>query len=511
MHKDQPAPPLTRQELHPPPRKITYNPCGHWRSAPAQAELDYTQHEVATVMTAFDPTLAALSPLDGRYRNDVASLASFFSEAALFRYRAWVEIEYLIFLARTPSIPFVASLTPQQQGELRQRYRQFSDADAAAIAAWDRRVNHDVKAVEYWLREQLAAQGLAAWQEAVHFALTSEDVNNLAYALLLRDARDQVILPILSELHNTLREIAEREAATAMLARTHGQAATPTTFGKEIAVFAARLKRSLDDLTALRLTGKLNGATGTYSAHVVAYPDVDWFSFSRAFIRALDLEPVLLTTQIEPHDTLAQLCDTLKRLNTILIDLCQDYWRYISDGYLVQAAQAGEVGSSTMPHKVNPIDFENAEGNLGLANALLEFFSRKLPISRLQRDLSDSTVLRNIGVSFGHSLLAYQRVLRGIRKVAVNYDRLEAELAAHPEVLAEAIQTILRRVGYPQPYEVLKGLTRGRSLTLADIHAFIESLALEPAVQAELLALTPAGYIGKAAELVHARTSVTHF
>lgn len=462
-------------------------------------------------MTLLDHTLVALSPLDGRYRQDVASLTSFFSEAALFRYRAWVEVEYLILLARTPSIPFVASLTPQQQGDLRTLYRQFSDADAAAIAAWDRRVNHDVKAVEYWLREQLAARGMQAWSEAVHFALTSEDVNNLAYALLLREARDLVLLPLLGELHAALRALAQQEAHTAMLARTHGQPATPTTYGKEIAVFAARLEVALRELTAIRLTGKLNGATGTFSAHVAAYPQVDWLSFSRGFVRSLDLEPVLLTTQIEPHDTLARLCDALKRLNTILIDLCQDLWRYISDGYLVQAAQPGEVGSSTMPHKVNPIDFENAEGNLGLANALLEFFSRKLPISRLQRDLSDSTVLRNIGVSFGHSLLAYQRVLRGLQRVAVNPARLAADLEAHPEVLAEAIQTILRRAGYPQPYEVLKDLTRGRSLTMADLRAFLAGLEVEPAVRAELLALTPAGYTGKAADLVNARTSVTHF
>lgn len=462
-------------------------------------------------MTTFDHTLAALSPLDGRYRTDVASLASFFSEAALFRYRARVEIEYLIFLARTSSIPFVASLTPQQQGDLRTLYRQFSDADAAAIAAWDRRVNHDVKAVEYWLREQLAARGMQAWSEAVHFALTSEDVNNLAYALLLREARDLVLLPLIGELHAALREMAQQQARTAMLARTHGQPATPTTFGKEVAVFAARLEYALNELTAIRLTGKLNGATGTFSAHVAAYPQVDWLSFSRGFVRSLDLEPLLLTTQIEPHDRVAQLCDALKRLNTILIDLCQDMWRYISDGYLGQAAQAGEVGSSTMPHKVNPIDFENAEGNLGLANALLEFFSRKLPISRLQRDLSDSTVLRNIGVSFGHSLLAYQRLLRGVRKVTVDPARLAADLDAHPEVLAEAIQTILRRAGYDQPYELLKDLTRGRSLTLAELRAFIEGLPVEPAVRAELLALTPAGYTGKAAELVNSRTRVTHF
>src|SRR6266508_1187296 len=366
-------------------------------------------------------TLTALSPLDGRYRPDVAALQAYFSEAALFRYRVRIEIEYLLFLSRARDLTFIAPLTPQQVAELRGLYRAFRDEDAEAIAAWDRKVNHDVKAVEYWLREQIGKLGLGAWKEAVHFALTSEDVNNLAYAL------------------------AVREAETAMLARTHGQPATPTTLGKEIAVFVARLRRAHAALAGVALTGKLNGATGTFAAHATALPNMDWLAFSRAFVRSLDLEPVLLTTQIEPHDSLAALCDALKRLNTLLIDLCQDMWRYIGDGYLVQAVESGEVGSSTMPHKVNPIDFENGEGNLGLANALLEFFSRKLPVSRLQRDLTDSTVLRNLGVAFGHSLFAYRRILRGLGKLTVDRERLLDELRAHPEVLAEAVQTILRR------------------------------------------------------------------
>ncbi|NJK79699.1 MAG: adenylosuccinate lyase [Chloroflexaceae bacterium] len=452
-------------------------------------------------MTHLDTRLIALSPLDGRYRNDVAPLAAYFSEAALFRYRVRVEVEYLIFLARTPSVGFVPPFTPQQQGNLRTLYRQFTDADAQAIADWDRTVNHDVKAVEYWLREQLATRDLSAWAEAVHFGLTSEDINNLAYSLLLADARDLVLLPALNELLRRLRELAIGAAATPMLGRTHGQPATPTTLGKEFAVFATRLERAINELLAIKLTGKLNGATGTFAAHAVAYPQVDWLLFSRAFVRSLDLEPIVLTDQTEPHDTLARLCDGLKRTNTILQDLCQDCWRYISDGYLGQVAQAGEVGSSTMPHKVNPIDFENAEGNLGLANALLEFFSRKLPISRLQRDLSDSTVLRNLGVAWGYSLLAYQRSLRGLNKVAANPARMLAELDAHPEVLAEAIQTVLRREGYPEPYEALKALTRGRTPTLADIHMFIEGLNIATSVKAELLALTPASYTGLAARL----------
>ncbi len=452
-------------------------------------------------MTEPDIMLNALAPLDGRYRRDVAALAAYFSEAALFRYRVRVEVEYLIFLARTPSLTFVPTLTASQQATLRALYRQFHLEDAQAVAAWDRQVNHDVKAVEYWLRERLAGLGLEAWAEAVHFALTSEDVNNLAYALLVREARDLVLLPALNELHGSLRELAFVEAETVMLSRTHGQPATPTTFGKEMAVFASRLRRVTADLSNVTLTGKLNGATGTFAAHAAAAPDVDWLTFSRAFIRTLDLEPLLLTTQIEPHDTLADLCDTLKRLNTLLLDLCQDYWRYISDGYLIQASQAGEVGSSTMPHKVNPIDFENGEGNLGLANALLEFFSRKLPVSRLQRDLSDSTVLRNLGVAFGYSLLAYRRIQRGLGKVAVNREYLRETVQAHPEVLAEAVQTILRRAGYPQPYEALKELTRGRFLTLADLATFITNLDVDVAVKAELQALTPAGYVGLAAKL----------
>lgn len=452
-----------------------------------------------------DTALAALSPLDGRYQADVAPLRAYFSEAALFRYRVRIELEYLIFLSRTKGVACVPSLTPQQQGTIRALYRQFSDADAQSIANWDRRVNHDVKAVEYWLRERFSALGLEAWNEALHFALTSEDVTNLAYSLLLREARDEVLLPALGTLVARLRELALTEAETPMLGRTHGQPATPTTAGKEFAVFAARLEQAVADLAHIRLTGKLNGATGTFAAHVAAYPDVDWITFSRAFIRSLDLEPVLLTGQTEPHDILAALCDALKRLNTLLLDLCQDCWRYISDGYLVQSARAEEVGSSTMPHKVNPIDFENSEGNLGLANALLEFFSRKLPISRLQRDLSDSTVLRNVGVAYGHSLLAYQRLRRGLGRVAVNRTRLLDELQSHPEVLAEAIQTILRRVGYPQPYEALKELTRGRTLTSADLYAFIDSLQVDPAIKAELHALTPENYLGLAATLARLR------
>ena len=446
-------------------------------------------------------SLETLSPLDGRYRSDIAPLLAFFSESALYRARVQVEIEYLIFLARAPSIGFVKPLSPAQQGALRSRYRQWNGASAEAIAVWDRRVNHDVKAVEYWLREELAGLGLHEWLEAVHWGLTSEDVNNIAYALLLRDARDTVVVPALREVEGRLREMALRYADTALLARTHGQAATPTTLGKELNVFVHRLHRATDSLAGVALTGKLNGATGDYAAQFAALPQVDWIAFSRAFLRSLLLDVSLLTTQIEPHDTIAELCDALRRANTILLDLDQDMWRYISDGYFVQAAEAGEVGSSTMPHKVNPIDFENSEGNLHIANALLELFSRKLPISRLQRDLSDSTVLRNLGAALGYSLVAYRRTLKGLAKLRADADRLRDALRDHPEVLAEAVQTILRREGYPESYEALKRLTRGAAPTLETIHAFVDSLDIREDVKAELRALRPEKYTGLAVKL----------
>lgn len=446
-------------------------------------------------------SLDALSPLDGRYADDVAPLRAYLTETALYRARVQVEVEYLIFLARSPRVPFVPTLDAAQQGQLRNLYRQFPPASAAAIAAWDRRVNHDVKAVEYWLREQLAALGMSAWSEALHWALTSEDVNNLAYALLVRNARDQVIAPTITRIYQALRELALTYAETPMLSRTHGQPATPTTLGKELNVFAHRLGHANDTLTHVPITGKLNGATGTYAAQVAALPEVDWLRFSKAFVQFLELTPTLLTTQIEPHDTLAELCDALRRVNLIVLDLDMDLWRYISDGYFGQRLTAGEVGSSTMPHKVNPIDFENSEGNLHVANALLEMLSRKLPVSRLQRDLSDSTVLRTLGTAFGHSLLSYQRTLRGIDKLQPNLERIAADLAAHPEVLAEAIQTILRREGYPEPYEVLKQLTRGRTPTLEDIRQFVATLDVTPEVKAELQQLTPERYIGLATKL----------
>jgi adenylosuccinate lyase len=456
---------------------------------------------VAKELAVSQAALETLSPLDGRYRQDIEPLVGYFSESALFRARVQVEVEYLIFLSRAPSIAFVQALTPAQQGQLRARYRQWSPDAAAAIAAWDRRVNHDVKAVEYWLREELTSIGLEDWLEAVHWGLTSEDVNNLAYALLLRDARDVVIVPALRHIEARLRELALRYAETALLARTHGQAATPTTLGKEMNVFVHRLHRAIDAIAGVSLTGKLNGATGDYAAHHAALPDVDWLAFSRAFLRSLQLDISLLTTQIEPHDTIAELCDAVRRANTVLLDLDQDIWRYISDGYFVQAVAPGEVGSSTMPHKVNPIDFENSEGNLHVANALLELFSRKLPISRLQRDLSDSTVLRNLGSALGYCLVAYRRTLKGLGKLSADEQRMREALREHPEVLAEAIQTILRREGYPESYEALKRLTRGETPTLEHIHQFVDQLEVRPEVKTELLALRPETYTGLAAKL----------
>ncbi len=445
--------------------------------------------------------LTTLSPLAGRYRPDVAALEAYFSEAALFRYRARVEIEYLIFLTKARDVTFVPRLDARAAAELRGLYRGFRLEDAEAIAAWDHKVNHDVKAVEYWLREQLDRLGLGAWQEAIHFALTSEDVNNLAYALMLREARDLVLMPALRDLGAQLHGLAQAEAATPMLARTHGQPATPTTLGKEIAVFVARLRHAHAQLAQVQLTGKLNGATGTLAAQSVALPAVDWLAFSRAFVRSLDIEPVLLTTQIEPHDSLAELCDALKRLNTVLIDLVQDVWRYIGEGYLVQAARPGEVGSSTMPHKVNPIDFENAEGNFGLANALLTHLSQKLPISRWQRDLTDSTVLRNMGVALGYATLAYASLLTGLNKLEINEEALAEDLDASWEVLAEPIQTVMRRFGVQGAYEKLKEVTRGKTVTAEALHGLITSLEIPQAEKDRLLAMTPGSYVGKAAEL----------
>ncbi|HUO44560.1 MAG TPA: adenylosuccinate lyase [Burkholderiales bacterium] len=447
-------------------------------------------------------SLTALSPLDGRYHEKTAALRGFFSEFALIRYRVRLEIEWLKALAREPALPEIPPFSATTVAQLDALVGGFSEADGAAVKTIETRTNHDVKAIEYFLKERLAGNAeVAATAEFVHFACTSEDINNLCHALMLQDSRAQVMQPALDAIIDRLAVLAHALADAAMLARTHGQPASPTTLGKEIANVVARLRRARDRLMAVRLPGKANGAVGNYSAHLAACPDLDWERFARAFVETLGLEFNPYTTQIEPHDALAELFDAYARANTILIDWCRDAWSYISLGYFRQKTRAGEVGSSTMPHKVNPIDFENAEGNLGVANALLRHLSDKLPLSRWQRDLTDSTVLRNMGVALGHTLVAWDSCLKGIAKLDADRGRLAADLDASWEVLAEPIQTVMRRYGVAGAYEQLKDLTRGKGITRETLHAFIATLAIPDAEKKRLLALTPAAYIGKAAEL----------
>jgi len=447
--------------------------------------------------------LAALSPLDGRYAGKVAALAVHFSEFGLIRARVAVEIAWLLALSEAPGVPEVAPFSAAARAELMAVAASFATADAARIKAIERTTNHDVKAVEYWLKERFATvPEVAAVAEFFHFACTSEDINNLAHGLMLAAARREVLLPALSGIVDALRGMARDHAALPMLARTHGQAATPTTLGKEIANVVARLTRGVAAVEAAPLLGKLNGAVGNYNAHVVAYPDVDWQGLAARVVAGLGLEFNAYTTQIEPHDAMASLFDAFARVNTILIDLDRDVWGYVSLGYFRQCVKEGEVGSSTMPHKVNPIDFENSEGNLGLANALLRHLAEKLPISRWQRDLTDSTVLRNMGVALGYALLGWVSLRQGLSKLAVDEARIAADLDANWEVLAEPIQTVMRRYGVPNPYEQLKALTRGRTgITRESLHAFIDGLALPADARARLRALTPATYTGLAADL----------
>ncbi|MDE2083846.1 MAG: adenylosuccinate lyase [Xanthomonadaceae bacterium] len=451
--------------------------------------------------------LTALSPLDGRYAAKVEALRPIFSEAGLMRRRVLVEVHWLLALAEEKSIAEVAGVSASTRQYLLTLADGFSLQDAECIKAIEATTNHDVKAVEYFIKDKISKEkigdhaGLAKVSEFVHFACTSEDINNLAYALMLRDARDDVLLPILDKLIHTLRQMAHALAGQPMLSRTHGQTASPTTLGKEIANVVARLQRQRKQIAAVELTGKINGAVGNYNAHVVAYPEVDWPALSRRFVEALGLAWNAYTTQIEPHDCVAELCDALRRANTILIDFCRDVWGYVSLGYFKQALKPGEVGSSTMPHKINPIDFENAEGNLGIANALFAHFAEKLPISRWQRDLTDSTVLRAVGTAFGHSQIALESLLRGLAKLSANPERIATDLDASWEVLAEAVQTVMRRYGLPEPYEQLKALTRGQGITRESMRAFIESLALPADAKKRLLALTPATYTGLAGDL----------
>ena len=447
-------------------------------------------------------TLTALSPLDGRYAAKVAALRPIFSESGLMHRRVLVELHWLLALADEAKIAEVPPLSPRARASLLAIGNDFSAADGERIKAIERTTNHDVKAVEYFIKEKVADDAeLAAVKEFIHFACTSEDINNLAYALMLRDARDGVLLPALDAVAATLRALAHTHAALPMLSRTHGQTASPTTLGKEIANVVARLERQRRQIAAVELTGKINGAVGNYNAHVAAYPEVDWPAFSRRFVESLGLVFNPYTTQIEPHDCIAEIGDATRRANTILIDFARDIWGYISLGYFRQQLKAGEVGSSTMPHKVNPIDFENAEGNFGLANALFEHFSAKLPISRWQRDLTDSTVLRALGTAFGHTQIAFDALLRGLNKLNAAPERLAADLDASWEVLAEAVQTVMRRHGLPEPYEQLKALTRGQGITRDALGEFVRQLDLPADAKARLLALTPASYTGLAESL----------
>ena len=448
--------------------------------------------------------LTALSPLDGRYHNKVDALAGLFSELGLMRRRVLVEVEWLKALSREKMIAEVPEFSPKTILQLDALVANFTEADGERVKAIEAETNHDVKAIEYFLRERLKDNAeVMKVAEFIHFACTSEDVNNLAHAMMLKRARDEVLLPTLDRILEKLAAFSHELAELPMLARTHGQPASPTTLGKEMANFAYRLQRAHGRFAAVELLGKINGAVGNYNAHVAAYPDFDWEAFAKRFVERLGLVFNPYTTQIEPHDALAELFDACVRVNTILTDLDRDLWSYISLGYFKQRLNAGEVGSSTMPHKVNPIDFENSEGNLGLANALLRHMSEKLPISRWQRDLTDSTVLRNMGVALGHALLAYDSCLRGLNKLEPNRQRLAEDLDDNWEVLAEPIQTVMRRYGVTGAYERLKELTRGREgITKEALHAFIRGLAAIPeADKKRLLALTPANYIGKATEL----------
>jgi len=449
-----------------------------------------------------ESALLALSPLDGRYAAKVDALRPIFSEYGLIRARVKVEVEWLLALAAEPGIVELAPFGAAATQKLRALADGFSVVHAARVKEIERTTNHDVKAVEYFIKEQLKDDAeLGPALEFVHFACTSEDINNLSYGLMLAQARNDVLLPSLDAVIATLRAMAHAQAAQPMLSRTHGQTASPTTLGKELANVVARLQRQRAQIAAVELTGKINGAVGNYNAHVVSYPDVDWPAFAQRFVEGLGLVFNPYTTQIEPHDNVAEIGDAARRANTILVDLARDVWGYISLGYFKQRLKEGEVGSSTMPHKVNPIDFENAEGNFGLANALFEHFSAKLPISRWQRDLTDSTVLRALGTAFGHTVVALDSLGKGLGKLEVNPQRLDADLDAAWEVLAEAVQTVMRRHGLPNPYEQLKALTRGQGITAESMRAFVETLELPAEARQRLRDLTPGGYVGLAERL----------
>ena len=450
--------------------------------------------------------LSSINPLDGRYFDKTRVLSSYFSEEALMKYRVVMEGEYIILLSKLGKTK-LRKFTDIEIKKIRSLY-ELTLKDFDQIKSFEKTTNHDVKAVEYFIKDKLAKTSLKDCVEWVHFALTSEDTNNIAYAMLIRDSLEQVMIPSIKEILLNLNTLAKKYKDLPMLARTHGQSASPTTFGKEMKVFAVRIEKKLETLSNTKIEAKLNGATGNYNAHVVAYPKINWLDFSKKYIESFNAKHTqklscnLVTTQIECHDSYVAVFDNIKHINTILLDFNQDIWRYISDSWIGQIPKAGEIGSSTMPHKINPIDFENSEGNLGLANALFEFYARKLPISRLQRDLSDSTVERSFGTAFGHSYLAYTSLLKGLSKIKVNEDKIKEELNNHVEVIAEAIQTILRREGYEMPYEKLKDLTRGKEITLNDIHNFINNLSVSNNFKKELLTITPENYTGIASKLV---------
>lgn len=441
--------------------------------------------------------LNAISPVDGRYRNKTSKLAPYFSEEALIKFRVQVEIEYFIALCELP-LPQLKDFDSAKFSSLQKIYIEFSAADAQAIKEIEKVTNHDVKAVEYFIKEKFDALGLQDHKEFIHFGLTSQDINNIAIPYSIKAAMNDVYVPMYFEVFEKLKELADEWANVPMLARTHGQPASPTRLGKEIAVFVERLKQQFDLLNDIPSAAKFGGATGNYNAHKVAYPATDWHAFGQQFVQEkLGLYHSFPTTQIEHYDHMAALFDCLKRINTILIDLNRDVWTYVSMDYFKQKIKAGEVGSSAMPHKVNPIDFENSEGNLGIANALFEHLSAKLPISRLQRDLTDSTVLRNVGVPFAHTLIAFQSTLKGLNKLVLNQEKFEADLEDNWAVVAEAIQTILRREAYPNPYEALKALTRTNTkITKASIATFIDGLEVSDEIKTELKKITPANYTG---------------
>lgn len=446
--------------------------------------------------------LTAISPIDGRYGDKTLELRSRCSEFGLIKYRVTVEVRWLQKLSAHPGITEVPQFSAAATQFLDDLVNSFSEEDAARIKTIERTTNHDVKAVEYFLKEKVAGQSeIEAVSEFIHFACTSEDINNLSYALMLKEARDEVIMPHLDELYQALVKLAHDNANIPLLSRTHGQPASPSTVGKEMANVAARLKRQIKQIEQVEILGKINGAVGNYNAHVSAYPDVDWLTFSEEFVTSLGVTWNPYTTQIEPHDYIAELYDAIARFNTIVLDFDRDVWGYICLGHFKQKTIAGEIGSSTMPHKVNPIDFENSEGNLGIANAIFGHLASKLPVSRWQRDLTDSTVLRNLGVAMGYSLIAYQSTLKGIRKLEVNEENLSADLDNNWEVLAEPIQTVMRRYGVEKPYEKLKELTRGKRVDAQIMQDFVEGLDIPAEAKAELKKLTPSNYIGQAIKL----------